>query len=181
VGETTATILVGTPHGLTAGLQATHVLLLSENDRPGWHLVCVGYQREPTPDVVWLPTRPDRILEDGLLMLALRVLHSPTVEAAVDQLPDADALRADRVVLGDIEWYDEHAPRLDEAVQADETGAVLACTVLVGSTLFGRLDDLIEVPWDVHVCPTSFARSTSPWDGRVVEERTNLAVVRHEE
>jgi len=181
MAETTATILVGTPHNLTAGLEATHLIILRENSRAAWSLVRVGGPTDAADDVVWVPASPERILEDALILMTLRVFRSPSVEAAVERLPDPGALRGPHVDLTELEWFEEHAPRLDEAVHADETSAVIAFTILASSTLLGRLDDLCEVPWDVSVCSASWASSTSPFTNIRSVERGRDAIESHDE
>src|SRR3954449_13211907 len=90
MGSITGQILVGHRHAYHGGIYPTHVASLYENDRPGWFLEPTGQTREAAerlgPDgtreplnyavdpVVWIPSAPENILEDGLLLIACQVL-----------------------------------------------------------------------------------------------------------
>ena len=72
----TAQILVGHPDIYHGGIWPTHGLYLFENSRPSWVLVPLGLQLPAGPAerlYTWLPG-PDRILEDGMLMIYLYAL-----------------------------------------------------------------------------------------------------------
>ncbi len=86
----TAQILIGRPDPYHDGIYPTHVMYLAENSRPVWLLEPVGRglagatsdqpddEEVPlwtTEPVVWVPSRPEHILEDGLLLLAVHVLR----------------------------------------------------------------------------------------------------------
>ena len=63
--ELTAQILVN----------GSYLLLLGENDRPSWQ--CIHLSRppqEPRPTITWIPSKPENILKDGLLMIAIHCL-----------------------------------------------------------------------------------------------------------
>lgn len=71
----TAQILVGSPHPNHDGLNPSHYLFLSENDRPAWVLVHQNIFEEQKTDVgkiTWIPT-VENMLEDALLMVAIYI------------------------------------------------------------------------------------------------------------
>ena len=56
----------------------SYLLLLWENDRPGWeciHLSRRGEREHDTrPTITWIPSKPENIFKDGLLMIAIHCL-----------------------------------------------------------------------------------------------------------
>ena len=56
----------------------SHLLLLQENDRPNWrciHLPMRGEREEDNrPVITWIPSKPENIFKDGLLMIAIHCL-----------------------------------------------------------------------------------------------------------
>ncbi len=72
----TAQIIVGRAHPNHGGINPTHYLFFSENDRPAWVLVpenVFGKRPLEMEKTVWIPT-VEHTLEDGLLMIALHIL-----------------------------------------------------------------------------------------------------------
>jgi len=49
------------------------LLLLLENDRPHWNCIHLRY-KEPRPTITWIPSKPENIFKDGLLMIAIHCL-----------------------------------------------------------------------------------------------------------
>ncbi|MFC1895623.1 hypothetical protein ACFL0Q_03030 [Thermodesulfobacteriota bacterium] len=75
MGTLTAQILVGYPHPNHDGINPTHFLFLSENDRPAWVMVNENVSEEGGSGVgriTWIPTIDD-MLEDAMLMIALHI------------------------------------------------------------------------------------------------------------
>ena len=68
MAELTAQILVN----------GSYLLLLQENDRPNWqciHLPRRGEREHDTrPTITWIPSKPENIFKDGLLMIAIHCL-----------------------------------------------------------------------------------------------------------
>ena len=68
MAELTAQILVN----------GSYLLLLQENDRPNWqciHLSRRGEREHDTrPTITWIPSKPENIFKDGLLMIAIHCL-----------------------------------------------------------------------------------------------------------
>ena len=77
MGTITAQIVVGTPDLYHDGINPTHFLFLSENDRPAWILVGENIADSPKksrqPKIVWIPT-VEGILDDAFLMIGLHVI-----------------------------------------------------------------------------------------------------------
>ncbi|MHB1376159.1 MAG: hypothetical protein ACYCXB_01885 [Candidatus Humimicrobiaceae bacterium] len=78
----TAQILIGTEHPYHGGINPTHFLFLSENDRPAWILTNENITGE-SPDIekiVWNPTA-ENMFEDALFMINLYIVKDKTLVA----------------------------------------------------------------------------------------------------
>ncbi|HEX2172930.1 MAG TPA: hypothetical protein VHL09_10855, partial [Dehalococcoidia bacterium] len=72
----TAHLLVGRAHRDGGGIDPTHQILLSENDRTAWMLLPLdvfAIEARPVERVIWIP-RLGHLLEDGLLLAAVYAL-----------------------------------------------------------------------------------------------------------
>jgi len=78
----TAQILIGTEHPYHGGINPTHYLFLSENDRPSWILVNENISGEISDleRVVWNPTT-ENMFEDALFMINLYIEKNKTLIA----------------------------------------------------------------------------------------------------
>ncbi len=78
----TAQILIGTEHPYHGGVNPTHYLFLSENDRPSWILVKENITGENSGNekIVWNPTA-DNMFEDALFMINLYIEKNKTLIA----------------------------------------------------------------------------------------------------
>lgn len=167
----TAHVAIGWGHG--GGIAPLRVMWLYEHNRPMWVL-----HHAHTPDlekmllapegsrtVAWVPSRPEHILEDGLLLIGLhhlrdaglvhdasavdgRLLFTPTgPENAVTSLEDVDeaGLAELRALTRDIDWP-----------------VKLVLSVFRHSSLHTQLSVLGEYPMDLEVCTPSYTR-LRPW------------------
>ena len=68
MAELTAQILVN----------GSYLLLLQENDRPNWQCIHLSRRGEREhdirPTITWIPSKPENIFKDGLLMIAIHCL-----------------------------------------------------------------------------------------------------------
>jgi hypothetical protein len=78
----TAQILIGTEHPYHGGINPTHFLFLSENDRPAWILTNENITGENTDveTIVWNPTT-ENMFEDALFMINLFTVKDKTLIA----------------------------------------------------------------------------------------------------
>lgn len=76
----TAQILIGTEHPYHGGVNPTHYLFLSENDRPAWILVNENITGENSgiERIVWNPTT-ENMFEDALFMINLYIEKNKTL------------------------------------------------------------------------------------------------------
>ncbi len=178
MGSATAHIAVGHRHRYHGGIYPTHVAWLHENSRPGWvlepteqtrsqgnwaldHDEVVPWALEP---VVWIPQRPETILEDGLVLIAMRVLWGKG-EAAdrAEALEVPDLAYAERVEL------EELAPKPLEELRAEaralDLDYKLVITVLVGSSLLAQVPILERYQCEAEVCTVSYSRLRGGFGG----------------
>lgn len=150
MGTFTAQILVGRPHPNHGGLDPTHQLFLSENDRPAWILRPLGGEGA---EIVWIPT-VEHTLEDALLLVACQVLKDDSVARALGG-------HAER-----LECYD--VPESDRAELYAKCRALnwpckLIISVFEGSTILSQLPVLSDYGMDIEVCTPRFSRVNSGW------------------
>tara|TARA_Y100000310_G_C20457028_1_gene703520 strand:+ start:136 stop:609 length:474 start_codon:yes stop_codon:yes gene_type:complete len=70
MGTFTAQVLIGREHPYHGGINPSHQLFLSENNRPAWILKSFEENDEKT---VWIPTL-EHMFEDALLMIGIYIL-----------------------------------------------------------------------------------------------------------
>ena len=56
-----------------------YMLYLLENDRAAWKCIDLSYNRERKPKISWVCHRPETILKDGLLMIAIHCLEDKEI------------------------------------------------------------------------------------------------------
>lgn len=179
----TAQIAVGQPDRYHGGIRPTHVLWLSENDRPGWILEetwrelygepsgALKDQESPPwtqQSIRWVPSAPEHILEDGILLIAVHVLCDEAVrELARKQAPD----------LLESTWMDlsklsgDMLAQLREQCLSIELDYKLVVTVLGGSSLEEQLPVLERYPMQVEVCTVTYS---TVWGGFVGPEEAEV-------
>ncbi len=156
-------MLVGRSHPNSGGINSTHYLFFSENDRSAWILVPEnvfewGPERS-TERIVWIPTI-ENALEDALLMVAIYVLEDQGIrELAGDRLPRRS---------NHLEVYEAFSrPLLEElysksrALTADYKTVL---TLLNGSAIRQQLPVLEHYKMEVEVCVAAYSRLYSEWE-----------------
>jgi hypothetical protein len=146
-----AQILVGSPHPYHAGINPTHYMFLSENDRPAWILVDQNIFQEEQGSfskITWIPT-VENMLEDAILMVAIHVLK------------DREILRIAKNVniRTDAKWVefssnldDPQRNRLYKKCRVISDFPKLIISVFKGSTIENQLSVLDHYKMDVEVC-----------------------------
>lgn len=81
----TAQILIGTEHPFHDGINPTHFLFLSENDRPALILVeeNIYFENKSSQKIIWIPT-VENMFEDALLMINFHVLKAKKLTDLLD-------------------------------------------------------------------------------------------------
>jgi hypothetical protein len=97
MADATAWIVVS-PESVALGsdhLTPTHLLVLSENDRPRWQLHTIG-QGSSHDLVTWVPQSPSSFVHDAMLMLGIHVFHDEQIlERASRSIPNVGASELD--------------------------------------------------------------------------------------
>jgi hypothetical protein len=153
----TAQILVGSPHFYHDGINPTHYLYLSENNRPAWVLVHQNIFDEKqlsTSKITWIPTAED-MLEDALLMIAIHVCKDREI------LEYAKSFNA----KFQKDWLEVYADfketqrkHLYEKCRAITDFPKVIISVFEGSTLEKQLPVLNQYKMNVEVCRVSYSR-----------------------
>lgn len=96
MGSYTACILIGEPCSYHDGIIPSHYMFLWENSRPSWTLVNqnVSYEMDITKNQIrWIPSKPEHILEDCLLMIAFHVIKSPEIISLMKKYFNQDDMK----------------------------------------------------------------------------------------
>jgi hypothetical protein len=166
----TAQILIGHhPYGWgqpCRGMGPLDVMYLVEGSRASWFLEPVAHQVSPeertAPRVTeWILTRPERILADGLLLLALNERDpDPNLIESVEEFlspKDAHALLSSE--RADLTRIDEKGTQALADTALDSIESKLVVTVMEQSAITGQLALLERCSMYAEVCTTQWIRS----------------------
>ena len=151
--------------GPGVGIGPARILYLFEGSRAAWVLqTALGYQSpQAVSRLVWVASRPERILADGLVMVAALVEQDADIRKAIEQA--LEPKQAQKLLEAD--WSDDLDAIADEALEVIETAAQqsvsskLVVSVLNGSSIAGQLALLDRCSMDVEVCTPSWTRETN--------------------
>ena len=158
----TAQILVGHSHPNHGGIGARYQLFLSENDRPCWECFPVfpprpGEVLKNEGHTVWIPPGPGSILECGLLMVALhcfdpmdsRAVNKELVSSAKSMSKKIMDKFVDMSILTDKQFKELYD--MAKKIELNDSDKLIV-TVLAGSSITGRLEELKKHKYDFEVC-----------------------------
>ena len=158
----TAQILVGHSHPNHGGIGARYQLFLSENDRPCWECFPVfpprpGEVLKNEGHTVWIPPGPGSILECGLLMVALhcfdpmarRPVNKELVSSAKSMSKNIMDKFVDMSILTDKQFKELYD--MAKKIELNDSDKLIV-TVLAGSSITGRLEELKKHKYDFEVC-----------------------------
>ena len=165
----TAQILVGRSHSNHDGINPTHYLFLSENDRPAWVLVCQNVfrkERQSHSKITWIPT-VENMLEDALLMIAIHICRNREV---IQHAKSFNAkIQTDRIeVYADLE--ESQRKLLYQACRSMSDFPKIIISVFRGSTIEKQLSLFEKYRMDVEVCRVGYSRLYSPWTNDMMVE-----------
>ena len=137
-----------TAHILVNG---SYLLLLQENDRPNWQCIALhrrGEREHDTrPTITWIPSKPENIFKDGLLMIAIHCLADEEIIKRAKSM--SKEIMNNRVTLSLTdeqlaELYAMNRKDSDTATRtAQSTDGHLVITILAnGSGIEGELKEL---------------------------------------
>ncbi len=162
MGTWTAQILVGRSHPNHGGIGARYQLFLGENSRPCWECFPIGPSSpgqvwKNEGHTVWIPPGPENILKCGLLMVALHCFD-PMGSQAVNKELVSSAKSMSKVIMDKFvdmsiltdkqfkELYD-----MAKKIELNDSDKLIV-TVLAGSSITGRLEELKKHKYDFEVC-----------------------------
>ncbi|MEW6110475.1 MAG: hypothetical protein AB1632_15120 [Nitrospirota bacterium] len=158
----TAQILIGSPHPNHDGINPTHYLFLSENDRPAWVLVDQNIfqnERSGFTKVTWIPT-VENMLEDALLMVVINILKNrEIIEMAKGVF---GKIESERVELYS-NFNESQLNTLYRKCREISDFPKMIISVFRGSTIEKQLAVLEQYKMDVEVCAPIYSRLYSPW------------------
>ena len=164
MGTFTAQILVGQKHSYEGGiLNISHMLYLSENDRPAWVLTPVNVLNEKeviqSKRITWIPTL-EHILEDALLMIGLYVVKDNGLLNMFNQYfldPNKDF----------IELYQDVKPENLQKLYYEAKHIIsshkITLSVFKGSSIINQLSILKKYQNDIEVCQSIYTKEFSLW------------------
>ena len=173
----TGQITVGSPArgffgGSDVGIGPRRVLYLVEGSRAAWVLESVVHnfgEGQPASPVTWVASRPERIMADGLRMIAALEFEHPLVRQMIASLSEttvgAEMLsgpHADLTLIDETEL----ARVADVAAEAIPRDAKLIVTPFGGSSITHQLGILERGTFEAEVCVPAWARGAGP-DGEV--------------
>ena len=158
----TAQILIGRSHHNHDGINPTHYLFLSENDRPAWILVDQNvFNGEPTghSKIIWIPTI-ENMLEDALLMIAIHVCKNRDLITYAKGF--SDRIQTDRIEMY-TEFEESQRKQLYQRCKAITDFPKVIVSVFKGSTIEKQLPLMEHYKMDVEVCRVNYSRLNSLW------------------
>jgi hypothetical protein len=176
----TAHIAIGAQN--RGGILPTHVAWLFENSRPVWLLEPTrlrltgdsSYDGRPgSMELIgWIPERPEHILEDGLLLIALHAFGEESIRHLASELiPGLVEMQSEERSDGleyrcDLDEMSHDDPAVAEKLarlrkaSAEQwpEDAKLAVTALAGSSVEHQLQILERYPTELEVCTSTYLR-----------------------
>jgi len=153
----TAQILIGDAHTYHDGIMPAHYLFLSENSRPAWILVGQNVFDKTSTDkekVIWIPT-VDRMLEDALLMIAVKVLKDQNILSIAKNI--YNDIDSNRVELYEID--ESNRNKLYQECQKIKYPCKLIISVFNGSSIAKQVSVLKNYQVETEVCLSDWLKS----------------------
>lgn len=155
MATTTAIILIGKAHQNSSGINPTHLIRLSENDRPALILQTLEGNEK---SIVIVPTL-ENIVDDIYLMIAVFILNGikPTKNInnnkriSIDEILDNSERRS---------LYTE-SKKLIEKIEIK-----VVFNILDGSHLLNHIDIIKSYPKDIEITISTFKKEFNAWESK---------------
>lgn len=156
MATTTAIILIGQAHQNHSGINPTHLIRLTENDRPALILKSIEGIEEP---IIIIPT-VENMVDDIYLMISVFILK---------RLNTGKELQTnERKSIYDI-FDEQERLNLYEKTKAliQETKIKVVFNILDDCILLNQLDKIKQYPNDYEVTVPSIKKEFNAWSGKV--------------
>lgn len=162
----TAQVLIGSTHPNHDGINPTHYLFLSENNRPAWMLVEQNIAQADQTSferITWIPS-VENMLEDAILMVAVHIVKDQGV------LEMAKAF-SNNIESKRLEVYEELIPSernmLYLKCQDISEFPKFIISVFRDATIEKQLPILEKYKMDIEVCSPVYSRLYSRWSKKL--------------
>ena len=170
----TAQIIVGASlrggfYGPFHGIGPDCVMYLVEGGRAAWVAENVRHHGGEDAEelITWVPSHPERILADGLVMIAARITKEAVIQKLVhDRLKPKQAEALLEAKRADLTKIDEGALLELEKAAREAIRAKFVITTMNGSSLTGQLALLERCAIEAEVCTPSWVCQVDD-DGKI--------------
>jgi hypothetical protein len=168
----TAQILVGGSTnywgGAGVGIGPDRNMYLVEGSRAAWVLEPVTHNSQANEIFTWIPSGPERLFADGLVMIAVLVDQDPDMKEIIESRLKPEQAQA-LLTSSNVDLTDMPDDVLGElqAAAPNSIRSKLVITVMAGSSISGQVALLDRGSIEAELCTVSWARAIDP-DGKPV-------------
>ena len=156
MATTTATILVGHSHQNSGGINPTHIIQFTENDRPALILNDIENKNER---IVIIPTL-DNTVDDIYLMIGVFILKQIMPLKKIENF--------NRMSLSEILSDSERLALYQETLSFFEASKIkVVFNILDKSHLLSLIDQIKKYPNDFEVTLPSLKKEFNAWSGKI--------------
>ena len=157
MATTTATVLIGHAHQNDSGINPTHIIRFTENDRPALILSSIDGKSDP---IVIIPTIENTI-NDIYLMVAVFILEKVKTSKEIHN--------AQRLSLYDLLENNERQALYVQTFEAfQDTKLKLVFNILDNSHLLSQLEIIKEHPTDFEITLPAMKREFDAWSNKII-------------
>lgn len=156
MATTTAIILIGQAHQNHSGINPTHLIRLTENDRPALILQSIEGKEEP---IIIVPT-VENMVDDIYLMISVFILKG--------QNPGKELQTKERKSIYDILSEQERFALYEKTKDLIQTAKIkVVFNILDDSHLLSQIDIIKQYPNDFEITVPYIKNEFNAWSGKV--------------
>lgn len=156
MATTTAIILIGQADPNHSGIYPTHLIYLTENDRPALILESIEGNKKP---IIVVPT-VENMVDDIYLMISVFILKNLNLEKKIQT--------KDRKSIYEILNEQERFVLYEKAKTSIQTSEIkVVFNILDGSHLLSQIDKIKQYPNDFEVTVPYIKKEFNAWSGKV--------------
>ncbi len=156
MATTTAIILIGQAHQNHSGINPTHLIRLTENNRPTLILQSIEGKEEP---IIIIPT-VENMVDDIYLMISVFIIKELN--------PEKELQTKERKSLYDILSEQERCDLYEKTkVSIQKAKIKVVFNILDGSHLINQIDRITQYPNDFEVTVPHLKKEFNAWAGKV--------------